>query len=211
MFSPALLFAIGVLAAVMYLPRTSGRVRWARSVRKALPVTLFALAAASEGAPPLLVAALGLSALGDFALSRSGDKAFLIGMLGFAAAHIAYVGVMLSVGASIATAQWPLIAVILAMGLSTEWWLRPHTGALKWPVRAYVVIILVMAIVALGVPEARAVALWGALLFVLSDLVLSLETFVMDENHPRRKLASKLVWITYVSAQIGLFWGLGAL
>lgn len=211
MFSPAQLFAVGVVAAVMYLPRTSGRIRWARSLRKTVPVALFALAAASEGAPLLLVAALGLSAAGDFALSRPSDRAFMVGMLAFAAAHLAYIVVMVTLGITLTSGQWPVIALILMFGLSSEWWLRPHTGDLKWPVRGYVVIILVMAIVALGLPEARAVALWGAMLFVVSDLILSVETFVMDEVDPRRKLASKLVWISYICAQIGLFWGLGAL
>ena len=151
----------------------------AQDIRKTLPVVLLALAAASQGAPVLLVAAFGLSALGDFALSRPGEKAFLIGMLGFAAAHLGFAIVMVMLGSTITASQWPLIVLILALGVSTEWWLRPHTGDLKWPVRGYVGIISVMAIVALGLPEARSVALWGAMLFVVSDLILSLETFVM--------------------------------
>lgn len=211
MLSAGALFAFGVVAAVMYLPRTGSRIRMARSIRKTLPVTLFAIAAAVEGAPVLLIAALGLSAVGDFALSRPGSRAFLIGMIAFAAAHLGYIVVMVTLGATLSAAQWPFIAVLLAFGLSTEWWLRPHTGDLKWPVRAYVGIILVMALVALGLPETRSVALWGALLFVSSDLILSIETFVLKPEDTRRKLAGKLVWVTYICAQIGLFWGLGAL
>ena len=193
MFSAAALFAFGVVAAVMYLPRTSGHIRMTRSVRKTLPVTLFAFAAAAEGAPALLIIALALSAVGDFALSRPGSKAFLIGMISFATAHLAYVIVMVMLGASLSMAQWPIIATLLVFGLSTEWWLRPHTGALKWPVRAYVGIILVMAVVALGLPDARTTALWGAVLFVISDLILSIETFVLKPEDARRKLAGKLV------------------
>lgn len=211
MFSAGALFAFGVAMAVMYLPRTNGRIRMARSLRKTLPVTLFAIAAAVEGAPTLLITGLALSAVGDFALSRPGSKAFLVGMIAFAAAHLAYIVVMLMLGAKLGMVQWPLIALLLGFGLSTEWWLRPHTGALKWPVRAYVGIILVMALVALGLPDTRSVALWGAVLFVISDLILSIETFVLKADDPRRKLAGKLVWITYIGAQIGLFWGLGAL
>lgn len=211
MFSAAGLFAFGVVAAVLYLPRTGGRIRMARSIRKTLPVTLFALAAVAQGAPPMLIAALALSAIGDFALSRPAEKSFLIGMIAFAAAHLAYIAVMVTLGATFSAAQWPIIALLLAFGLTTEWWLRPHTGDLKWPVRAYVGIILVMAVVALGLPEIRNVALWGAVLFVVSDLILSLETFVLHPEDPRRKWAGKLVWLTYICAQIGLFWGLGAL
>ncbi len=209
MLLPAALFALGVALAVFYLPRTGARVCWARSIRKTLPVALFALAAYFQGAPAFLVAGLAFSALGDLALSRPGEKAFLAGMVAFASAHIAYFALMATLGSGPQLAQWPLILLMVALGLSTEFWLRPHTGALKWPVRAYVVIILGMGLMALGLPEARNVALWGAMLFVLSDLVLSVETFVLDQDDPRRKWAGKIVWITYIAAQIGLFWGLG--
>ena len=211
MLSPAILFAAGVALAVFYLPRTNSCIRWARSIRKTLPVALFALAAFTEGAPWPLVAGLGFSAVGDFALSRPGQRAFLTGMLAFALAHLAYVVAMIGAGASLNAGLWPAILVMVLIGASTEFWLRPHTGALKWPVRGYVLIILVMAITALALPAIRHGALWGALLFVLSDLVLSIETFVLSQDDPRRKWAGKAVWITYIAAQIGLFWGLGAL
>lgn len=211
MLSAGLIFGLGVFAAVLYLPCTGGATRWPRSIRKTLPVALFAIAAFVEGAPLLLVAGLGLSALGDFALSRDGTKAFLIGMISFALAHLAYIAVMLALGTGLDLTLWPIIVLMLGFGLSTEWWLRPHTGDLKWPVRAYVCIILAMGLLALGLPGARNVALWGALLFVVSDMILSLETFVLASDDPRRKLASKLVWISYIGAQIGLFWGLGVL
>jgi len=211
MFSAAALFGLGVALAVLYLPYTGRPANRRRSIRKTLPVALFAIASSIEGASIGLVAALGFSALGDLALSRVGTKAFLIGMIAFATAHIAYIVVMLSLGATLDLSQWPYMVLMLAFGASTEWWLRPHTGALIWPVRAYVLIIMAMGLVALGLPEARSMALWGALLFVISDMILSIETFVMPSNDPRRKLASKLVWITYIAAQIGLFWGLGVI
>jgi len=211
MLLPATLFALGVALAIFYLPRTGSRIRWSRSIRKTLPVALFALAAYFQGAPVLLIAGLAFSALGDLALSRPGEKAFLAGMLAFASAHIAYIALMATLGTGPQLAQWPLILLMVALGISTEFWLRPHTGALKWPVRGYVVIILGMGLMALGLPEVRNIALWGAMLFVVSDLILSIETFVLAQDDPRRKWAGKAVWITYIAAQIGLFWGLGAL
>jgi len=211
MHLPAAFFALGIALAVFYLPRTAGRVCWSRSIRKTLPVALFALAAYFQGAPVLLVAALGLSALGDLALSRPGERAFLAGMLAFASAHIAYIVLMVALGTGPQPAQWPLILSLVALGISTEFWLRPYTGALKWPVRGYVAIILAMALAAPGLPETRNAALWGAMLFVVSDLVLSIETFVMNVSNPWRKRAGKAVWISYIFAQIGLFWGLGVL
>ena len=211
MHNPAALFAFGVIAAVLYLPRIGSRVRWARSIRKTLPVTLFALAAYAQDAPVLLPLALALSAMGDLALSRPGTKAFLVGMVAFACAHLGFIFLMIKLGSGLQISQWPLIVLMVGLGLSTEWWLRPHTGALKWPVRTYIGIILAMGLAALGLPEARAVALWGAVLFIVSDLMLSIETFVLDQDDHRRKWLGKGVWITYICAQIGLFWGLGAL
>jgi hypothetical protein len=49
-----IIFAIGVALAVFYLPRTNGAIRWGRSIRKTLPVALFALAALGGGGPLLL-------------------------------------------------------------------------------------------------------------------------------------------------------------
>lgn len=211
MLNSAVLFAIGVAASVMYLPRTSGRIGWVRSIRKTLPVALFALAALGEGASVLLFVALALSAVGDFALSRPGTRAFLAGMIAFASAHLVYIALMLALGFSLQLADWPLIAVLTVFGLSTEWWLRPHTGVLKWPVRGYVGIILAMVLVALGLPDRMWLAFAGAMLFVVSDLILSIETFVLPQDHRARKLAGRAVWVTYICAQIGLFMGLGAL
>lgn len=208
---PALLFALGVIAAVLYLPRTGSRPRLARSVRKTLPVALFCLAAWADGAPALLVAALGVSAAGDWALSRPGERAFLVGMVSFALAHLAYIALMLGAGAGGPGALWPLAGAVLALGASTEVWLAPHTGALRWPVRVYVVIIVGMGLAALGLPEGYALATAGALLFMLSDLILSVETFRMGAGHPARRWAGKLVWITYIAAQTGLLLGLGPL
>lgn len=211
LWDPAVLFALGVALAVLYLPRTAGRPRWRRSLRKTLPVACFALSAWAGGGPWLLVAGLGLSAAGDFALSRPGERAFLAGMVSFALAHLAYIALILGAGVDLPGGRWPAMAGLLLLGVSTELWLAPHTGALRWPVRGYVVVILAMGISALGLPAGYGLAVAGALLFVLSDLILSVETFVLDDDHPARVLAGKLVWLTYIGAQIGLLMGLGPL
>jgi len=202
------LFSVGMILAVLYLPRTNSKLCWRRSIRKTLPVALFALAAFIDGMPVLLGVALALSALGDLALSRPGDRAFLAGMIAFALAHVAYIMLMLPQAAPSSAMIVPVIALVI-FGVSTEFWLRPHTGNLRIPVRAYVMVILVMGIVALGLFETRPLALVGALLFVISDLVLSIETFVMGAGHARRNMAGKIVWITYIAAQACLLIGLG--
>jgi len=204
-----IIFSVAVVAALAYLAQTNGRISWRRSIAKTAPVALFAVAACFHSVPALLVAALLASAIGDFALSRPGSKWFLTGMVAFALAHLGYIAVMLAGGADLQVSQWPLILVMLAIGASTEIWLRPHTADLKWPVRGYVVIILAMGLVALGLPDVMWLALIGAVLFVMSDLILSVETFVLDQDHKMRKLAGKTVWISYICAQIALLLGLG--
>ncbi|MDQ7072166.1 MAG: lysoplasmalogenase [Rhodobacterales bacterium] len=201
-------FAAGIVAAILYLPRTNSQPRWKRSIRKTLPVALFALAAGLGNAPVLLTTALILSAIGDLALSRPGTRAFLVGMIAFALAHIAYIALMVPQVDMPVLMIVPVMALVM-FGVSTERWLAPHTGELRMPVRAYVMVIMIMGIAALGLIEVRPLAFVGALLFVVSDLVLSLETFVMGADHRRRIMAGKTIWVTYIAAQACLLLGLG--
>ncbi len=201
-----LLFGLGVFIAVLYLPWVPRPPGWRRSLRKTLPVALFALAAVADGAPVMLCAALALSALGDLALSRPGQRAFLAGMIAFALAHLAYIALMIGAGAALPP-PLPALALILA-ALSTEIWLAPRTGALRWPVRAYVAVIAAMGLMALGLPGGYAPARAAALLFMLSDALLALETFVIGSGKGARAdglkaWLSRAVWITYIAAQAG--------
>ncbi len=82
---------------------------------------------------------------------------------------------------------------------------------MKWPVRAYVLIILTMGLSALTLPWTAWSAIVGAGLFTLSDLILSIELFRLGPpDHRLTPVASKAVWITYIGgAQAGgLFIGL---
>ena len=53
----------------------------------------------------------------------------------------------------------------------------------------------------------------GALLFVISDVVLAAELFTLAPDAPVRRITAPVVWWTYVAAQLLItlgFWG-GAL
>ena len=202
------IFITGVCVALPYLVLTNKSVSWPRSIVKTIPVTVFALVAYLETAPMLLVVAFILSAVGDLSLSRPGTKWFLAGMIAFALAHLGFIGVMLASGAVLQQASGLLIAAMLILGASTEIWLRPHTAELKWPVRGYVIIILAMGLTAAGLPDDRQLAFWGAMLFVISDLILSIEIFVLPDDHKMRKIAAWDVWVCYIAAQAFLLWGL---
>ena len=181
----------------------------ARTAVKTLSVALLALAAPALGAPAAITAGLTLGAAGDFFLSLRHDRAFLAGMAAFAAGHLAYAWAFAAAGAAV-PGFW-LLAALIALGLSTEFWLAPHTGGLLWPVRGYVPVILVMAAAALGLP--RAGGLWlataGAQLFVLSDLILALDLFRFGPARPSVARARAL-WAAYWCGQALILAGMAA-
>lgn len=176
----------------------------ARSAVKTGAVAGLALAALPAGAPALVAAGLALGAAGDFFLSRDGTRAFLAGMAAFALGHLAYAAAFLVPG------TWPPLPAVLpllALALSTELWLAPRTGGLRGPVRGYIVVITLMALAAFTLPDGRAIALAGALLFLVSDLLLSLELFVLSDGGLKR-LAGRLLWAAYWSGQALILWGM---
>ena len=84
----------------------------------------------------------------------------------------------------------------VALALSTEVWLAPHTGALKWPVRGYALIICVMAAMATLRPTPLLVSV--AALFVASDLLLAVQMF-----RARGTLARVLPWLVWPCYWLG--------
>jgi len=198
--------------AISYLvvcPRPEG---WIRSIWKTLPVALLALAVWQNGGPNLLGLALALSAIGDFALSRRGNHAFLAGMGAFALAHLVYIALffrLILVGSRPPDVLHAVLSgLILGAALSCKRWLVPYAGALKLPVIAYIVILTTMSILAFWVPIQFWPVQLGAALFVLSDFVLSLTIFRLGDKRPWRRFASIVVWSSYFLAQCFLAWGL---
>ncbi len=201
--SAAVLFYAGLGFALAYLPLAPTRASWPRSVLKTLPLLCFAGAGYLAQAPAFLIGGLFLSALGDYGLSRDGASGFLYGLSAFALAHLLYILHFLaradaSVWEVFATSPLPAIAVI-GLILSTEIWLTPHTGALTWPVRVYALVIGAMGLTSLLLPFGASTV--GAGLFLLSDLILAIELFRLDERHPKKRLAGHLVWGIYVAGQ----------
>lgn len=191
-----LVILAALVLALIYLPLTGAGPSARRSALKTAPVAVLAVGALAFG-PLWLALGLGLSALGDWALSRDGDRAFLAGLISFAAAHLAYIALF-------SGAQVPLGAlVLLALAISTEFWLIPHTGALRWPVRGYVGIICVMGAFALGLPQARL----GAGVFIVSDLILAVQLFRLRPGTALYKLAGRALWGLYIAAQALIFAG----
>jgi len=191
-----------LFAATLYLPLTPAEPSPRRSVIKTIPLLGFAIAATLWSAPPLLIAALILSAAGDLALSRPGRAAFLYGLSAFALAHLLYILIFQAAGTGPlweAFSHAPLAAAaLILLALSTELWLTPHTGGLAWPVRIYIALITAMGLAALGLPG---LAVMGAALFIASDTLLALHLFRLTPASPARKPTGYAVWTLYIAGQ----------
>jgi len=200
------------LCALFYLWQTGQAPSVVRSTVKTAAVALLALAAGLSGAPLLLVLALAACAVGDFCLSRDGERFFMAGVGAFALGHLGYIVLFLTHpdSAPMRLLQMPYLMLALALvgvGIAMSYVLAPRAGALKGPVLAYIPIILGMGLAALSLPGQGAL-IWlmpAALVFILSDLVLATETFVLAANHSARRYTPFVVWVTYWSAQFGFF------
>lgn len=199
-----LIFAFAAALALFYAVRFShAGVSPAKTITKTLSVALLALAADAADAPPLITLGLALGAAGDLFLSLGGEKTFLAGMAAFAAGHLAYAAAFVAAGGGLP--GWVVLVPLVVLGASTEVWLAPYTGPLRWPVRGYAVVILVMAATALSLPPGLITA--GAVLFVLSDLILALDLFRYGPDRPSR-LRARALWAAYWTGQALILLGM---
>jgi uncharacterized membrane protein YhhN len=180
---------------------------------KTAAIAALALTGGLVSAPVLLIAGLTFCAFGDFWLSRDGERAFLIGLISFAIGHVFYVLLFFS-----AAGETPLfmlempwiiaVAALIATGAFMARILWPATGALRIPVMGYIAIIITMGIAAISTTQnGLNIAMFGAGLFILSDMILSTELFLLDANHRLRRVTPYLVWAFYWFGQVGIFIG----
>lgn len=129
---------------------------------------------------PFVLAGLVLAALGDVALMF--ERWFLVGLGLFAACHVAYIAGFSTVARP--SVVWLMVAAV-AMVLIARWILPRVTGTMRTAVAGYIVVIGVMAASALSA-RARSLALpVGAVMFVLSDLLVARERFVTSDDRNR--------------------------
>ncbi|MCB6178661.1 lysoplasmalogenase [Rhodobacter sp. Har01] len=193
---------MAVIPALVYLLWHAGRPPQpglAAALVKTASTALLALGGLVAGAPAAIVAGLAFGALGDFALARPGERAFLAGMAAFGAGHLAYAMAFWTGDPG----PWWAVGAVLALAGSTEVWLAPRVPRpMRWPVRAYVGLIAAMGVAALC--QSGSAVLAGVGLFLLSDTLLAWEKFVA--GNPVR-LASRAVWVCYCSGQALILWG----
>lgn len=193
-----LAMALAAVFAVAYLPFAERPTGLLRSLIKTVPLSLMAwIVWQLEGASALSLG-LAASALGDLALSRHGRRAFLAGLGAFALAHLCYLALFVGLVQGL---DWRVAAGLVLLALSTELWLIPRTGDLRWPVRVYVILITLMALAASALPAAFEMAKWGAWLFLLSDLILAVQLFRMREGTRAARMAGWALWGFYACGQ----------
>ena len=133
--------------------------------------------------------ALVLSLGGDVALMFESNRAFLIGLVSFLLAHVVY-----CIAFTVPNGFYPqdLLtgAVLLVVAVAVYLYLRPGLGSTKGPVLLYIVVLCFMVNRAASAFFGDAFTItqaWlmtvGAILFLLSDLVLAINRF----RHPLEK------------------------
>lgn len=174
-----MIFIIPTAAAVAWLLRA--RDTTAAFVAKPLASTGFLAVAVSSGALEsnygrVVLGGLALGALGDVALMF--DRLFLMGLIAFAAGHLAYVAAFIGVAGPTPVSS----AVALAVAAGSAIWLLPRLDR-EWraPVALYIVVISAMLAAALAPEQALLVSI-GASLFAVSDLLVARERFIRSDR-----------------------------
>ena len=155
--------------------------------------------AALRGKLKLFALALLFSAAGDAFLAYDGERLFVPGLASFLVTHVLYavVFVFATKGAAVpmSAGRNVMLVVIPTFAVAYSAVLWPNLGALAIPVMLYIAAIVVMAALSLRV---RAIEVpVGAVLFMISDSLISLEKFLWQAAW-----VGPLVWITYALAQL---------
>lgn len=149
----------------------------------------------------LIAGGLLLSLAGDVLLiPQNNNRAFVAGLVAFLLAHVAYIGAMVYLQATLGLPRnrggEVFAGILLALlGGVVYAYLKPGLGAMRRPVLAYVIVISVMvhraAAVALayGEPSIQpALLVIGATLFYLSDAILAVNKFRLGGQMPHYRL-----------------------
>lgn len=190
-----------------YRPSSLGK-----SFIKTSSIAALCIGSMLAGGPIWLSLALGFCAVGDFFLSRESEASFMAGVAAFALGHLVYIAAFLTHPLAapdqiLGRAHIGIVLGITILAIAMAFILFPRAGKLAGPVLLYIPIIAGMAIASLSLP----MLIWvipGALVFLVSDFILSFELFVLAKNAKLRKFTPFAVWSTYWLAQAFLLFGL---
>ena len=213
------LWLVSALSALVYGALwVLGPVSPLRTVVKMVPVAALALIAyltgPQQGLALLLPAALALSAVGDGFLAGDPKRWLPLGLASFLLAHLIYVALFWSVGATSALSEpiRPILigaAAISGVGMLT--WLWPHLGAMRGAVSAYVAAIVAMLATSLLLPWTAWPVMVGAAAFMASDAILSADLFRGARLAGSERLSGYAIWGLYYGGQAAIALGLMSL
>lgn len=193
-----------LISAVLHIRADYAKAQRQVYLFKPLTTVLIILLALSGDNPPTsfyrwaVVAGLLFSLAGDVFLMVPGDR-FLAGLVSFLVAHLCYIAAF---GNPVGFyAGWLALGVLVGVGTAVYAYLWPGLGKMRVPTIFYILSIIAMAWQAFGLwqqtgTRGAALALAGALLFMVSDSVLAVNRF-------RRPFtaAQAVIMSTYFAAQ----------
>ena len=180
----------------------------AKTVIKVAATGLLALWVYGVSGPALLVIALVLGAIGDGFMSGHPKKWLLPGLLAFFVGHLAYLGLFITTPHTPLNSMTLFIACtvfLFSAGFVAFLWASLED--MRWPVVAYTAIIALMGATAARLDIGTSFVLIGAAMFILSDVLVALETFKIDEDAHIRKITSPLLWGLYYGGQLLIAYG----
>ena len=181
-------------------------------------VTLFvgvmALLAGESLAAGRLFVLLGLGfalcAIGDAFLAGDPKRWLPPGLVAFLLGHICFIVLfaMARETQAIGPGVYVAIAAVVLSGGAMLAWLWPKLGNLRWPVVAYVVVIVAM--VCLGLTHWSHNIAWaiGGLLFMASDAILAGQLFRGAKLPGPQRLTDWAIWFLYYGAQVAFLAGM---
>jgi len=197
-----------------------------RTMVKTLAVGTLALLAAiaaiapinSDAAAPIavvwgiLAAGFGLCAIGDAFLAGDPKRWLAPGLAAFLLGHICFIALFghalaLRGMPTVGPAIWAGMALVVLAGGAMLAWLWPDLGSLRWPVVAYVVVIVVMACTGLIDAAGRPAWAIGGLMFMASDAILAVQLFKQRELLVSPRLNAWAIWFLYYAAQVAFLIG----
>lgn len=182
------ILALAVVAATTDEDHLAGS-RVAKMAAASAVVVLLVVVVGEWNAYSLLVlCALLLSWVGDLALSYSGRRPFVVGLIAFALAHVAYIAAFVARG-GLSPFLFVLTGIVMVtFGIAVIRWLAPNRPPeLTAPLVAYVAIICIMVATAfstLGTDPNLLIPI-AAVAFATSDLLVARQRFVTPARRNR--------------------------
>lgn len=193
---------VAVFVAVQIYAHLTGRNTWVYFSKPSATLLVIGVAllsfsqtTSSPAYTTLILAGLALSLVGDIALMFQERRLyFMVGLIFFLLAHVVYAYAFITLSGDVKNVVWFALLFVM-FGIAFYLFLYSGLGKMRIPVAIYVIIITVMVIAAastFGSVEFSRASAWlvtiGAVLFMLSDVVLAVNKFKVPMKYNRFSL-----------------------